>query len=91
MRNGSVFDSFGVNFSEVYGKFDKKFRNQKNQILAFIAGSSSFVSTSAIAKAVGASLTTVGARVSELRSDFGVNFKTVDVNVNGSNQTAYSL
>ena len=28
MRNGSVFDSFGVNFSEVYGKFDKKFRNQ---------------------------------------------------------------
>jgi|TARA_R100000426_G_scaffold6261_1_gene8247 biotin operon repressor len=69
----------------------KKFRNQKNQILAFIAGSSSFVSTSAIAKAVGASLTTVGARVSELRSDFGVNFKTVDVNVNGSNQTAYSL
>ena len=70
---------------------NRKFRNQKNQILAFIAGSSSFASTSAIAKAIGASLTTVGARVSELRSNFGVNFKTVEVNVNGSNQTAYSL
>ena len=28
IRNGLVFDSVGVNFSEVYGKFDKKFRSQ---------------------------------------------------------------
>ena len=70
---------------------NRKFRNQKNQILAFIAGSSSLASTSAIAKAIGASMTTVGGRVSELRSNFGVNFKTVEVNVNGTNQTAYSL
>ena len=28
IKNGSVFDSVGVNFSEVSGKFEKKFRSQ---------------------------------------------------------------
>jgi len=28
IKNGLVFDSLGVNFSEVYGKFDKKFASQ---------------------------------------------------------------
>ena len=28
IKNGSIFDSVGVNFSEVSGKFEKKFRSQ---------------------------------------------------------------
>ena len=28
MKNGFIFDSVGVNFSEVKGKFDKKFKSQ---------------------------------------------------------------
>ena len=40
MRNGSVFDSVGINFSEVSGKFSKKFKSKipganKNLILGF--------------------------------------------------------
>jgi len=67
-----------------------KYRNLQNKILAFVAGSSTAVTTGTLAKSLNSNIASINTRLSEL-SAMGVSFKTFAVNVNGTRQVAYSL
>ena len=67
-----------------------KYRNLQNKILAFVAGSSTAVTTGTLAKSFNSNIASINTRLAEL-SAMGVSFKTFAVNVNGTRQVAYSL
>ena len=67
-----------------------KYRNLQNKVLAFVAGSSTAVTTGTLAKSFNSNIASINTRLAEL-SAMGVSFKTFAVNVNGTRQVAYSL